>query len=54
MFILAREKQHIIDTPWYDKQRKNIMDAKKAKGSNLPIDFLDYQQIQEVIGEIHI
>ena len=53
-FILAREKRHIIDTPWYDKQRQIIMDAKKTKDSKVSVDIADYQQIQEVIGEIHI
>lgn len=54
MFILTREKRHIIDTPWYNKQRQNIIEAKKTKDSNVSVDISDYQQIQEVIGEIDI
>lgn len=54
MFILAREKRHIIDTPWYNKQRQNIMEAKKTNKTDVSVDISDYQQIQEIIGEIHI
>lgn len=54
MFILAREKQHIIDAPWYNNQRKKIIESKKTNTTNVSVDISDYQQIQKVIGEIDI
>lgn len=54
MFTLAREKQRIIDDPWYDKQRQNIIEANKTNNTDVSIDISDYQQIQQIIGEIDI